>query len=152
MQRYELVQALRKRGLSQQRANDLIDDIADGIVSDMALLEFMRGNRQMVAVLKKAAFSIAHSERYKSDLDDFFGPQPIDTDLIRSALRGAVAVMVHLSKGRVTKLDRGARQDRRLPPSAEEHVLRAFQEKGYNFLVGLLPKVGRSSAQLRVIR
>jgi hypothetical protein len=152
MRRQKLVKLLRRKGLSYQRANDLIDDIVDGMVSDMSLIRLMEGDRRATRLLKKVALSIGYYERGKStELEDFFGPRPLDVGRIRKAFRGARAIMIHLSRNRVTKLALGARQDKRLPPIAEEHVLRAFREKGYNFIVKLLPRVGRSSAQLRVI-
>jgi hypothetical protein len=155
VRRQKLVRLLRRKGLSHQRANDLIDDIIDGIVSDMTLIRLTLGDRRAAKLLKKAALSIGYFERGKGvgdiSLEEFFGPKPLDLRIIRRAFRGARAVMIHLSRNRVTKLALGARRDKRLPPIAEEHVLRAFREKGYNFIVKLLPRVGRSSAQLRVI-
>lgn len=89
----------------------------------------------------------------KDELEEWFGrPRPVDINFIKKALRGVRVLMLHLKQNRVTVLHRGARTDRPLPRRAQDEILKAFREKGYNFLVSILPRVGRSSAELRVFR
>ena len=92
------------------------------------------------------------SRKEAIDLEDWFGPRPIDERYIRRVLRGALDVMIFPKRKRVTVLYRGQRRDKPLNSSATEQVLRAFEERGYGYLTSLLPKTGkRRKARLRVI-
>ena len=84
-----------------------------------------------------------------SVLDEFFGPRPLNEDLVREALRGALDVMVRPGEGRVSVLKRGQRVDEQLAACAAAEVIRAYEE---NALMPLLSRRGKNSANLRVFR
>lgn len=83
-----------------------------------------------------------------SVLDKFFGPRPLNEGLVREALKGATDVMF-IRTGRTVRVSvrrRGQRADSPLNSVAQAEVLRADREGA---LIKLLPRVGRSSANLR---
>lgn len=80
-----------------------------------------------------------------SELDEWFGPRPLNEGLVRKALRGATDVIIHRNR-RVMVHKRGQRVDLPLHPIAQAEVLRALDE---GVLHELLPRVGRNSANLR---
>lgn len=80
-----------------------------------------------------------------SELDEWFGPSPLNEGLVREALRGATDVIIHRN-GRVMVHKRGQRVDSPLHPIVQAEVLRALDE---GVLPNLLPRVGRNSANLR---
>jgi hypothetical protein len=82
-------------------------------------------------------------------LDEFFGERPINEALVQGALKGARDVMLHLAQDRVMVLKRGQRVDKRLLPTAEAEVLRAYRDGS---LMDLMPRNGRNSASLRIRR
>jgi hypothetical protein len=81
-------------------------------------------------------------------LDAFFGPRPLNEGLVREALKGATDVIIHPC-GRVMVLKRGQRADMPVSPVVAAEVLRALDE---GKLLGLLPRAGKSSANLRIRR
>jgi len=84
-----------------------------------------------------------------SVLDELFGPRPLNEGLIEAALKGALDVMVRPEEGRVSVLKRGQRVDTQLAAHVAAEVIRAYNE---NALMPLLPRRGKSSANLRVFR
>jgi hypothetical protein len=84
-----------------------------------------------------------------SVLDEFFGPRPLNEDLIDATLKGALDVMVRPGEGRVSVLKHGQRVDTQLAAHAAAEIIRAYNE---NALMDLLPRRGRNSANLRVFR
>ncbi len=87
----------------------------------------------------------------KALLDAHFGSRPLNVDLVKVALKGALDIMIRPAEGRVSVLKQGQRVDTQLVDRAATEVIRAWQE---NALAPLLPMRGRSqnSANVRVFR
>ena len=83
-------------------------------------------------------------------LDEWFGPRPLHEGLVREALRGALDVTIHpyRDKYRVMVRKRGQRVSSPVTPRTAREVLRAYEE---GELLTLLPKRGKSSAELRIL-
>lgn len=85
----------------------------------------------------------------QNELDRFFGPRPVDVDLIRSALRGAAHVFVHIyDDHRVMVKKRGCRVDRPLAPVVQQECQRLIDQKGRSALFRLMPRSGKNGAAL----
>jgi hypothetical protein len=121
----------------------MIPKICDFVFTQNALLFF----DWQLPVTGKFNLSVWRCEM--SVLDEFFGPRPLNEDLIEAALKGTLDVMVRPGEGRVSVLKRGQRVDEQLAAHVAAEVIRAYNE---NALMSLLPRRGRSSANLRVFK
>ena len=85
----------------------------------------------------------------QSQLDRFFGPRPVNRDLIRSALAGASHVFVHTYDGfRVMVKKRGCRADTPLSPAVQRECRRLIDREGRSAFFHLMPRSGRNGARL----
>ena len=85
----------------------------------------------------------------QNELDRFFGPRPVDRDLIRRALRGASHVFVHTYDDHLVMVKkRGCRVDQRLSPVVQRECRRLIDEEGRSGLFRLMPRSGKNGATL----
>jgi hypothetical protein len=83
-------------------------------------------------------------------LDEWFGAErPLDENLVQTVLKGALDVMIRPESGRVSVLKRGQQADTQLSQHAQAEVFRAYRQ---GRLRDLLPRRGRNSANLRILR
>jgi hypothetical protein len=85
----------------------------------------------------------------QSELDRFFGPRPVNQNLIRDALTGASHIFVHTyDDHRVMVKKRGCRTDTPLSPVVQDECQRLIEQEGRSALFRLMPRSGKNGARL----